>query len=308
MVGQNNSPKVKNVQTLIIIGISLVVPVLIVLTTIVSEKRNATVTSDGSAQAYVKEIDDWHAKRINNLKREHGWLSLVALQWMKEGKNHIDSLGEATLQRGRVRIDIDPRVAATLNGVRFTSGMVKTDQDTAGADTVVNGSRAFTVIKRGDQFAMRVWDANAAQRTQLVDIERYPVSQRWKVDARWEHYQVPKKVQIETAIPGMVDTGMVTGVAIFTLDDKEYRLEPIIEDGVSDYFFIIGDATNGRETYGGGRYLYSAPPKNGKIVLDFNKLTNPPCVFTDFATCPRPFPGNRLAVRIEAGEKKYGAH
>ena len=47
-------------------------------------------------------------------------------------------------------------------------------------------------------------------------------------------------------------------------------------------------------------------PAAGKVVLDFNKAYNPPCAFTPYATCPLPPPENKLAVRIEAGEKKYG--
>jgi len=33
---------------------------------------------------------------------------------------------------------------------------------------------------------------------------------------------------------------------------------------------------------------------------------NPPCAFTPFATCPLPPEQNRLAVRVEAGELRYG--
>jgi uncharacterized protein (DUF1684 family) len=47
-------------------------------------------------------------------------------------------------------------------------------------------------------------------------------------------------------------------------------------------------------------------PKDGQVVLDFNKAYNPPCAFTPYATCPLPPTENRLAIRIEAGEKKYG--
>jgi uncharacterized protein (DUF1684 family) len=44
------------------------------------------------------------------------------------------------------------------------------------------------------------------------------------------------------------------------------------------------------------------------MVVDFNKAYNPPCAFTAYATCPLPPPQNRLAVRVEAGEKEYGDH
>ncbi|HZN93790.1 MAG TPA: DUF1684 domain-containing protein, partial [Myxococcales bacterium] len=49
-------------------------------------------------------------------------------------------------------------------------------------------------------------------------------------------------------------------------------------------------------------------PKDGKVVLDFNRAYNPPCAFSHFATCPLPPRENRLAVRVEAGEKRYGDH
>ncbi len=55
-----------------------------------------------------------------------------------------------------------------------------------------------------------------------------------------------------------------------------------------------------------GRYLYTDPADaKGNIILDFNKAYNPPCAFTAFATCPLPPSQNRLALRVEAGEKKY---
>ena len=66
-------------------------------------------------------------------------------------------------------------------------------------------------------------------------------------------------------------------------------------------------ATNGIESYGAGRFLYSDPPdENGHLILDFNLSYNPPCVFTPFATCPLPAPGNAIDLEITAGEKMFG--
>ena len=53
------------------------------------------------------------------------------------------------------------------------------------------------------------------------------------------------------------------------------------------------------------------PDKNGKTYIDFNKATNPPCAFTEFATCPLPPRENILPVKILAGEKineHFGHH
>jgi uncharacterized protein (DUF1684 family) len=97
------------------------------------------------------------------------------------------------------------------------------------------------------------------------------------------------------------------GTAVFTVEGKEYRLDPVVESGDS-LFFIFADETNRTETYGAGRFLYSELPKNGQVVLDFNRAMNPPCAFSSYATCPLPPKQNRLALRVEAGEKRYGHH
>ena len=69
---------------------------------------------------------------------------------------------------------------------------------------------------------------------------------------------------------------------------------------------IFGDATNAKETYGAGRYLYvNQPDSTGQIAIDFNKAYNPPCAFTAFATCPLPPKQNVLPISIRAGEKNY---
>ena len=65
------------------------------------------------------------------------------------------------------------------------------------------------------------------------------------------------------------------------------RLYPIIEEpGAKELFYIFRDLTTGKETYPAGRFFYSDIPKDGKVVLDFNKAYNPPCAFTPYATCP----------------------
>jgi hypothetical protein len=79
-------------------------------------------------------------------------------------------------------------------------------------------------------------------------------------------------------------------------------------------WFMFQDATSKDSTYPGGRFMTSEAPRDGVVTLDFNKAHNPPCAYTDFATCPLPPAINRLNVAIKAGELKYprasslGAH
>ncbi len=73
-------------------------------------------------------------------------------------------------------------------------------------------------------------------------------------------------------------------------------------------FVVFGDMTNGAGTYPGGRFLTTDPPAaDGTVVLDFNRAYNPPCVFSEYATCPLPGLENRLLIAVTAGEKMWSA-
>lgn len=74
------------------------------------------------------------------------------------------------------------------------------------------------------------------------------------------------------------------------------------------FFTVFADRTNGRQTYGGGRFVTLERTGDSSVVVDFNKAYNPPCAFTHFAACPLPPPQNDLALSVEAGEKAYRPH
>jgi hypothetical protein len=73
-------------------------------------------------------------------------------------------------------------------------------------------------------------------------------------------------------------------------------------------FLSFRDATSGKESYGGGRYLLDTVKgadlgeEDGKLVLDFNFAYNPSCAYDPGWVCPLAPPANRLAVAVEAGE------
>ena len=104
---------------------------------------------------------------------------------------------------------------------------------------------------------------------------------------------------------GTIDKVKCPGFVSFEANGSRYKLEAIAEG--EHLFFVFGDATNGIETYGAGRFLYCDIPADGNtVILDFNKAYNPPCAFTNFATCPIPPQENILTLKINAGEKSYG--
>jgi uncharacterized protein (DUF1684 family) len=142
-------------------------------------------------------------------------------------------------------------------------------------------------------------DNLSKQRAEFRGLRWFPVREPYRVTARFVSYEKLRSIPIASII-GYTDQEPSPGYAEFTLGGQTLRLEPVLEDG--ELFFIFRDRTAGKETYPSGRFLYAALPQDGKVELDFNKAENPPCAFTDYATCPLPPKQNVLPVRIEAGE------
>ena len=258
-----------------------------------------------AASTYQNEILEWRRQREAALKAEGGWLTVAGLFWLHEGANTAgrDPKSDVALPDGpphAATFDLkNGRVSVTIDGKTRT---VKPDS----ADAVNVGRLNLYVIKRGDKFGIRLKDPDSEYRREFHGIESYPVNEAYRVTARW--VAEPKKIPILNII-GQTENSECPGYAVFELSGRELRLYPILESpGAKELFYIFKDQTSGKETYGAGRFLYSEMPKDGKVVLDFNKAYNPPCAFTPYATCPLPPPENRLPVRVEAGEKKYGNH
>ncbi len=75
------------------------------------------------------------------------------------------------------------------------------------------------------------------------------------------------------------------------------------EEAAPERLFVpFRDATNGKATYGAGRYL-DAPLEGEEVTLDFNRAYHPFCAYNGAWTCPLPPAENWLSEAIEAGEK-----
>jgi uncharacterized protein (DUF1684 family) len=271
---------------------------------------------------YRNEVEQWRARRLDRLRADGGWLTLVGLFWLEPGKNPVGSgsgnrvvlpagkspafVGSLDRNADIVTLHAAPGSGLLSEGKPVTNLELRADAD--GEPTVLTlGSLSFYVIRRGERLGVRVKDSQSEARARFRGIESFAFDPKWRVEARFEPYDPPRSISVPSVL-GTVDEEKCPGALVFELEGRTYRLDPLIEKGETDLFVIFGDRTNGAQTYGAGRFLYATSPVNGRTVLDFNKAYNPPCAFTPYATCPLPPLENRLALRIEAGEKKYGGH
>ena len=272
---------------------------------------------------YEREILAWQVQRLKKLTVTDGWTKLVGLLWLEPGDN---SFGRAATNRLVLENPGVPEqvgafkvtgrevrfVAAPGVNVRHAGWPVHTigplQDDAAGAPTVLNcGSMSFYLIERSGRLGIRVKDDQAESHVRFRGLEYFPIDPQWRLPARVEPYLPVKQIPIINVL-GLEEIMDSPGALLFEAGGKVLRLEAVLEPGGHDWFVMFADHTNGKQTYGAGRFLYVEPPEDGKTMIDFNKSYNPPCSFSAFATCPLPPPQNRLPIAVTAGELKYAGN
>jgi uncharacterized protein len=259
-------------------------------------------------------VEAWRDERYRRLRNEIGWLTLVGLGWLKPGENRVGSADDVD-----VVLPGGPRLAGTItvpddglptaDGEFFHDGApvrrLALTSDLEGEPTLLElGALRLCVIDRGGRLGIRTWDTQSAARSAFDGIDHWPVDPAWRVTARLD--PTPGRVIEVPDVLGDIESEMSPGDLVFEVGGESHRLQALPGGDAGELWLVFGDATNGRETYGGGRFLYTDPPgTDGAYVLDFNRAYNPPCVFSPFATCPLPWPANRLPIRVEAGERAY---
>jgi uncharacterized protein (DUF1684 family) len=282
--------------------------------------------------AWQQNLAAWRAAREQEIAAPGGWLTLIGMDWLNPG---VNSFGTAADNSVLVRAE-----APEHFGILTVSGKaVQLLAPTGGfpADLLVNGSPAregeldsspatptsaakppviswhgltLAVLARGDRFALRIKDSDAPARTNFHGLNWYPPNAKFRVEAKWIPFLPQRTLRIPTILGTTIDLPS-PGVAEFRFGSSLLRLEPVLENPSSQtLFFLLRDATSETATYATARYLHTGLPDNGldhpgTLILDFNRLENPPCAYSLYATCPLPPELNRLWVSIEAGERRY---
>lgn len=266
---------------------------------------------------YINSVKEWKTKRLMRLKSDDGWLNLVGLHWLEEGINEFgshkenkiifpekaaDFIGAIIKFKGNLSISINDSIEVFVNDSLITEYDIVTDEN-SDPTVFTMGRYNWHIINRNGKFAIRLRDIESPLIDKITEIPSYPIDPEWKIEAFFDRFDTPTELQIANVI-GTTDPETCYGSLTFTIHDNQYTVYPL-GDGINENLFLmLGDETSASETYGGGRYLsIEKPDKDGKTFIDFNKASNPPCAFTEFATCPLPPPENLLDIKVTAGEK-----
>ncbi len=270
--------------------------------------------NSAEAAAYEAGIQVWRQEMDERLRSDTGWLTLTGLYWLHEGENTLGSdpacdvfLPESAPQRvgvlefhdQAVTLHVTTDVEVRVDNEPTQSAVLRDDHDPLGPSPVQISSVSFNVIKRADQYGIRVRDRDNPARLAFTGRRWFSVDPAYQVTAAFVPHPQARELVITNSVG--IDIAMSNpGYVEFRLEDQDVRLAAF-SAGEGELWFVFRDASE--RTYRAGRFLYGSLRDDGTAILDFNKAYNPPCAFTPYATCPLPPKENILPLKIEAGEQ-----
>jgi len=277
--------------------------------------ENVVVTVQ--TENYQQAIEAWRASRHERLKQADGWLTLVGLEWLKDGESRIGSAADNDIQLsggpaywGSILLQNDHLYFNNLDPEQVNIDgkplpYAELIPDTEGEATVVSsGTLSLNVIFR-ESFGLRIKDSQASALKNFQGVDNYPLNESWRIEGRFIPAEEGAVIEI-TNVLGQVSESPVSGTFEFDMDGRTHSLLALPSEDSESLWFIFADRTTGHGTYGAGRYLYSDNlPEDGHLTVDFNKAYNPPCAFNPYSTCPVPPQRNRMDVLVLAGEKDF---
>ena len=277
----------------------------------------ATIT--GARQDYdAAALAKFRADREVTLKRDTGWLTVAGLHFLNQGDNRVGSdpsndivlnfssvprhVGTITVNGTAVSIRAAEGQRLTINDVERAEAPLHGAFDQQPVDTLQFGSVSFFVHYSGPRLALRVRDQESPLRTHFRGLRWYEPNPAFRTVATFQPYPERRVVQIPNIL-GDLEPFNAIGTVTFELQGVRHTMEAW--GSLKSLWLVFRDGTSGRETYPSARFLYTPPVDGNRVVIDFNFAQNPPCAYNPYTTCPLPPRQNRIAVAIEAGEKRY---
>jgi uncharacterized protein (DUF1684 family) len=247
----------------------------------------------------------WHREHETRRADPHGFLAVTGLHWLTDRPQRLDGApGRWSTGPDGPRVTLDPGEELAVEG-RPVDGehafgpIPERDGRTATAGDVV-----VEVARRGGHDIVRPRDPRNPLRERYAGTPTFAPHPRWVVSGRYEPFPEPRPTTVGAAVEGLEHVYDAPGRITFEIDGQPLSLTAFDGPAPGSLFVLFTDATSGVTTYPANRSLSIDPPgPDGVVTLDFNRATNLPCAYTDFATCPLPPAENRLPVAVEAGEQ-----
>lgn len=178
---------------------------------------------------------------------------------------------------------------------------------TKDAGQIIADNEAFRAKINSEYADEKTSPLTDADREAFTKLPFFPIDTAFYVVAEFERTRRAKAFKMKTTTDRLAVYRMY-GKATFWLQGKKQVLHIYQSDRLKkipeykDYLFLpFTDASNGTDTYGGGRFIDLHIPKGKTIAIDFNQAYNPYCAYNHKYSCPIPPKENQLNVSILAG-------
>ncbi len=253
----------------------------------------------------------WHKKHEDRLNAPDGFLAITSINWLTETPTRFpDAPGEWAATDAGVTVELAPGEELTLDGTRITGKHGFDQIPERGGLFPSDAAGVYEVAKRGGNDILRPRHPGTPLRAGFRGTPAYAPDPRWVIQGRYRPFDEPSDVTVGSVVEGLQHVYAAPGVVEFEIDGLILALTAFNGYTPGSLHILFTDATSGVTTYPANRSLQvPAPGADGTVTLDFNRATNLPCAYTEFATCPLPPAGNRLPVAVTAGEQlPYTAH
>ncbi|MEU4472053.1 DUF1684 domain-containing protein [Micromonospora sp. NPDC023888] len=248
---------------------------------------------------------EWHRRHEEVRADPHGFLAVTGLHWLTPrpqrfpdvpGEWHTGDDGPVVALGAGERLVVDGR---QVQGRHEFGRIAERAGVTVGLDAGV-----LEVARRGGHDILRPRRRDHPLRVAYRGTPTYAPDRRWVLSARFVPFASPRPTTVGAAVEGLKHVYDAPGQIEFAVDGEPLSLTAFNGATPGSLSVLFTDATSGVTTYPANRSLaVGAPDEQGRVTLDFNRATNLPCAYTDFATCPLPPAENRLPIAVEAGEK-----
>ena len=254
---------------------------------------------------FAADWDAWHKQHEDRLAAPDGFLAITSINWLTQTPTRFpDAPGEWVSDDSGITVDLAPGEELTLDGTRITGrhhfGQIPERGGLFPSDAV----GVYEVAKRGGNSILRPRHPDAPLRAGFRGAPAYAPDPAWVIRGRYRPFDEPRNVTVGSVVEGLQHVYAAPGVVEFEVGGQPLALTAFNGSAPGRLHILFTDATSGVTTYAANRSLQvPAPDPDGTVILDFNRATNLPCAYTEFATCPLPPAENRLPVAVEAGEQ-----
>jgi hypothetical protein len=258
-----------------------------------------------AANDFAVDWDVWHRQHQDRLAAPDGFLAITSINWLTETPARFpDAPGEWTADDSGVTVELAPGEELTLNGTRIGGRHSFGRIPERGGVFPADAAGVYEVARRGGNDILRPRHPGAPPRAGFRGTPAYAPEPGWVIQGSYRPFDEPVDVTVGSVVEGLQHVYAAPGAVEFEIDGQPLALTAFNGRAPGSLHILFTDATSGVTTYAANRSLQvAAPDSDGTVTLDFNRATNLPCAYTEFATCPLPPAGNHLPVAVEAGEQ-----